>query len=195
MPTSRELHRFLVALILLHAACSHGLRAADAAAPATIAVIYYSETGNTKVMAETIVAGIKRVDGIDAKTFPLDAIDVDYVKGSKCVIFGTPTQTADMAPAVKKWFVEATKPYDLAGKIGGVFATANYHHGGAELAMQGIMVQMLVKGMLVHSGGGAYGTPIIHLGPAAFGGRLEESEDLFLIYGERMAQKTAELFK
>lgn len=53
----------------------------------------------------------------------------------------------------------------------------------------------LVAGMLVHFSGGAYGVPIIHLGPAAFGGRLEESEEVFLTYGGRMATKTVEVLR
>lgn len=114
--------------------------------------------------------------------------------GSKCVIFGSPTHMAAMAPEMKTWFVESAKSYQLAGKIGGMFATANYLHGGSELVMQGLATQMLVMGMLVYSGGGAYGPPIIHLGPAAFGGKLEESEELFLLYGERIAKKTVEIF-
>lgn len=167
---------------------------AGAAEPVAAAVIYYSATGNTKRMAETIVDGLHRVEGIEARAFALDAIDMDFVKRSGCVIFGTPTYMADMAPAVKEWFVKSSKRYGLGGKLGGAFATANYHHGGAELAMQGMIVQMLVAGMVVHSGGGAYGKPIIHLGPAAFGGRLEESEELFLLYGERMGRKARDLF-
>ena len=169
--------------------------AAETKPAVTMSVIYYSQSGNTRQMAEVIVDGIRRVEGADAKAFSLDEIDADYVKNSKCVIFGSPTQMANMAPAVKTWFVESAKSYELAGKIGGVFATANYYHGGAELVMQGMVTQMLVQGMLVYSGGGAHGRPIIHLGPAAFEGRLEDSEELFLLYGERMAEKTVALFQ
>lgn len=185
------LYGLFAALFVLYAATSH----AGENPPVAISVLYYSQSGNTGKMAEVIVEGINRVEGVKAKAFGIDAIDEEYVKNSKCVIVGTPTHMADMAPAVKTWFVESARKYGLAGKIGGVFATANYYHGGSELAMQGMATQMLVLGMLVHSGGGAYGVPIIHIGPAAFGGKLEESEELFLTYGERMALKTIEIFK
>lgn len=160
-----------------------------------ISVIYYSDSGNTRRMAETLVDGLERTDGVEARAFSLDALDAEYIKASKCVIFGTPTHMADMTPALKQWFVEKAKDFNLGGKIGGVFATANYYHGGSELAMQNLVIQMLVKGMLVYSGGSSFGVPIIHVGPVAFGGKLEESEELFLIYGERISQQTAELFK
>lgn len=182
----------LAAVLAFFSSCA---LAGEAGAPISVSVLYYSNTGNTRQMAEVIVEGAKRVDGVEVRAFALEEIDGDFVRNSKCVIVGTPTHMADMAPAVKLWFVESAKNYGLAGKIGGVFATANYHHGGSELAMQGMVTQMLVMGMLVHSGGGAYGRPIIHLGPAAFGGKLEESEELFLTYGERMAMKTVEVFK
>jgi len=160
-----------------------------------LSVIYYSRSGNTRTMAETIVDGAHRVEKVTARAFAIDAIDADFVKASKCVVFGSPTYMADMAPAMKAWFVESAKQYGLAGKMGGAFATANYHHGGSELVMQGLVTQMLVTGMLVYSGGGAHGVPIIHLGPAAFGGKLEESEELFLTYGERIATKMVEVFR
>lgn len=190
----RSMFKNMVVAAILCISCCFGAGAAEAV-PVTIAVLYHSDTGNTRDMAEVIVEGAEKVAGVKAEAFSLDDIDAEYVKNSKCVIFGSPTHMADMAPVVKQWFVESARNYALAGKLGGVFATANYHHGGAELVMQGMIVQMLVQGMLAHSGGGAYGRPIIHLGPAAFGGRLEESRELFLIYGERMAKKTVELYK
>jgi NAD(P)H dehydrogenase (quinone) len=93
-----------------------------------------------------------------------------------------------------KLFLETLGKYGVAGKLGGAFATANYIHGGAELAMQTILDHMLVYGMLVYSGGGSQGKPVIHLGPQAVAGRLEETEETFRLYGQRMAAKAAELF-
>ena len=42
--------------------------------------------------------------------------------------------------------------------------------------------------------GGSQGKPVIHLGPQAVAGRLEETEETFRLYGQRMAAKAAELF-
>ena len=60
-----------------------------------------------------------------------------------------------------------------------------------------ILGQMLVKGMLVYSGGGSFGQPIIHHGPVALdkvGNHYEESREMFRIYGLRFASKAKELF-
>lgn len=191
---NRTLPASLLCLALL-ALGAPATRAAEPAKPVAMAVLYHSDTGNTKLMAEVIAMGIHRVEGVEARVFGITEIDEGYLKNCKCVIVGTPTHMADMAPAMKTWFVESARKYGLAGKLGGVFATANYYHGGSELAMQGMITQMLVLGMLPYSGGGAYGPPIIHLGPVAFGGKLDDSEELFLLYGERMATKTVELFR
>ncbi|HML36480.1 MAG TPA: flavodoxin family protein [Bacillota bacterium] len=159
-----------------------------------MSVLYYSKSGNTKKMAEVIARGMQSVDGVEARTFPIEQIDETWVKESRCVVLGTPTYYADLAGTVKS-FLENCKKYELAGKMGGAFATAEYLHGGGNIAIQTVLTHMMVMGMLTYSGGGAYGKPIIHQGPLAIMGRLEESEETFRLYGQRMASKAAELFR
>lgn len=156
-------------------------------------VLYYSKTGNTKKMADIIVQGMTSVNGVEAKAFPIDEIDETWIKESKCVVLGTPIYFASMAGAVKVWLEGAMK-YGLAGKIGGAFATANYVHGGGDLGIQTILDHMMVMGMLVYSGGGASGKPVIHIGPVAINEDLDDFADTFRSYGQRMASKTVELF-
>lgn len=54
-------------------------------------VVYFSASGNTKKMADCIVAGANSVAGVEAKAFPIDAIDETFGKESKCIILGCPT--------------------------------------------------------------------------------------------------------
>ncbi|SCM81836.1 Flavodoxin [uncultured Sporomusa sp.] len=158
-------------------------------------VLYYSQTGNTKQMAEVIAEGMQTVGGVEAKAFPIEAVDEAWIKESKCVVLGTPIYMASVCGVIKNWLEGPCKAYGLAGKIGGAFATANYVHGGAELGIRLILDHMLVYGMLTYSGGGSYGKPVIHLGPVALDGQLEESKETFRIYGQRMATKTLELYQ
>lgn len=158
-------------------------------------VLYYSKTGNTKRMAEFIVEGMLAVEGIQPQAFALDQINEGWVKESQCVILGTPIYMASLSGVVKSWLDTEAGKYSLAGKIGGAFATANYLHGGAEIGIQSILSHMMVFGMLAYSGGGAFGKPVIHLGPVALKDHLEESEEVFRLYGQRMAAKTLEIFK
>ncbi len=158
-----------------------------------ITVAYYSKGGCTKRMADEIVKGIEKVDGVEAKAFALDELDLDYLAESKAFILGTPVYYASSCWQVKKWFDESAK-IKLAGKLGGAFATADFVQGGASNALTMILSHMMVKGMLVYSGGGAFGLPFIHQGPVAIKPTLEEDAKMFSIYGERMAQKAKELF-
>lgn len=157
------------------------------------AIVYHSQTGNTKTMAEVIAEGMNTVAGVEAKTFPIDAVDEDWMKESQCVIMGSPSYYADVSGAMKT-FLETCGKYGLAGKLGGAFATANYIHGGGEIVMQTIMTHMHVFGMMTYSGGGSYGKPVIHLGPVAVAGKLDESKGTFHLYGQRMATQAAKLF-
>ncbi|MCM0760520.1 NAD(P)H-dependent oxidoreductase [Sporomusa sphaeroides DSM 2875] len=158
-------------------------------------VLYHSQTGNTKQMAEVIAEGMQTVEGVQAKAFPIEEIDEAWAKESNCVVLGTPIYMASVCGAIKNWLEGPCKKYGLAGKIGGAFATADYIHGGAELGIRLILDHMLVYGMLTYSGGGSYGKPVIHLGPVALKGHLEESKDTFLLYGQRMATKTLEIYQ
>lgn len=159
-----------------------------------MSILYYTRTGNTKRMAEVVAEGMRGVDGVDVRCFPLDAIDAEFVKESAGVVVGTPTYLASMAGEVKSWLDTGSLKLGLAGKIGGAFATQDYTHGGADLAIQSVLSHLMVLGMLVYSGGGSFGKPVIHLGPVALKDNLESYDETFRIYGRRMAMKTMEVF-
>ena len=159
-----------------------------------MSVVYHSVSGNTEKMAQAIIAGAQEVGGVEAKAFSFEAIDGEFLKDSKCVVFGTPTYLANMSGAVKAWLDGPSMGYGLAGKLAGAYATADYLHGGGEIAIQTILSHVMVLGMLPYSGGGSQGKPVIHLGPVAFKDKLDELEELFKLYGRRMAEKAAELF-
>lgn len=156
-------------------------------------VFYYSRSGNTKAMAEVIAEGMQTVDGVEAKAFSIDEVDEAWAAESKCVVLGTPIYLASFAGAVKTW-LEGPGGKLMGGKMGGAFATAKYVHGGGELGIQAILDHMLVLGMMTYSGGGAFGHPVIHLGPVAIDGHLEDYNETFKLYGQRMATKAKEIF-
>ena len=157
-----------------------------------ISIVYFSKDGNTKEMAEVVAAGARKIEGTEVKVFSLDNVDNDYLEKSDAVIFGTPTYYANTCWQLKKWFDEAS--CNLEGKIGGVFATAHYIQGGADVANLTIAQHMMVKGMLVYSGGTASGKPYLHLGPVAINGNDEENNSMCDVFGQRIAQKAKDLF-
>lgn len=159
-----------------------------------LAIIYYSRNGHTKEMAEIIKKAMMSEENIEAEAFDIENVDYDYIKESKAVVFGTPTYYANTCWQMKKWFDES-RNCDLEGKIGAVYATADYIQGGAASAMLTIINHLMVKGMLVYSGGSALGQPFLHLGAVAVKGNFEESKSNFEIFGQRIAKKAKELFE
>ena len=157
-------------------------------------VLYHSKSGNTKAMAEVIARGIRESGDISAKIFSIDEIDSDWVKESKCVIIGSPTYMASVSAKMKHWLDNESGQYGLGGKIGGAFATARYVHGGGDLGIRLMLDHLMVFGMLTYSGGGAFGNPVIHLGPVAIADELSRYEHTFFTYGKRMGEKTLDIF-
>ena len=163
-----------------------------------LAVIYDSVTGNTKKAAEWIVDGMKKA-GAEACAFSIDDVDGDFVSEAKGAVIGSPSYSASMTPKMREWLMKAGK-LGMAGKLGGAFSTVQYTHGGGELVIQSILTIEMCFGMLCYSGGSSKGKPVIHLGPVAVNGNVEEHNCLdnykenFIIYGERFAQKALEIF-
>jgi len=158
-----------------------------------LSIIYFSKSGHTKEMAGIIANGMKSIPEIEVGIFDLDHIDNNFLAESKAVVFGTPTYYANTCWQIKKWFDES-RDYKLEGKIGAVFATADYAQGGADTAILTIINHLMVKGMLVYSGGSALGHPYIHLGAVALKENFEQSKPMFEVLGNRIASKAVELF-
>lgn len=159
-----------------------------------ISILYYSKGNNTKELAKSISKGINEIENVEVKEMNIDEIDYDYLKESKAVIFGSPTYYANMCWQMKKWFDESWG-CNLEGKLGAVFATADYLGGGADIALLTMINHMMVKGMLVYSGGSALGHPYIHLGIVTIKDGDENQKKNAEIFGRRIAEKTKELFE
>lgn len=161
-----------------------------------VSIIYSSRTGRTEKVAHLIEEGVKRVDGIEVKSMNLreeSAIDKDFINDSDAVIFGTPTYYANIAWEMKKWIDESTE-YNLEGKLGAAFATANSIAGGADIALLTIVNHLMVKGMMVYSGGVAFGKPKTHIGYVHINEISENEDENARIFGERIANKVKKIF-
>lgn len=159
-----------------------------------IAVIYHSETGNTRQMADLVREGCESVGGVEARCMPVEDVDDDFVSGAAAVIFGSPTYEGSCSWQMKEYL--DTQPQGLGGKLAGVFASQNWPGGGgASFAEMTIIAACLVHGMLIYSGGIAEGLPYLHFG--AVSSRAPD-EDLFrercLKLGQNLARKAVELF-
>jgi NAD(P)H dehydrogenase (quinone) len=158
-----------------------------------IAVIYHSESGNTRKVAELIATGARIRDDIEVRTMSIDEVDSDFVAEAKAVILGTPTYAGSYSWQMKKWL--DTSRIKLADKLGSVFATANYVGGGGGVAELALIHHMLVKGMLVYSSGASRGAPILHFGAVAIKDGNEFEQERARVLGKRVAEKALELFE
>ncbi|AFQ43898.1 flavodoxin family protein [Desulfosporosinus meridiei] len=156
-----------------------------------IAIVYYSKSGNTQKVADLVAEGAKKIDKVEVKTMSIEAIDDEFLTEAKAVIFGSPTIAGSFAGQLKQWLDTAK---NVGGKLGAVFATANYVGGGAEVAEISMIAEMLVKGMLVYSSGVAEGQPFIHYGAVCIKDGDDGQKERAKVFGERIARKAVELF-
>ena len=157
------------------------------------AIVYDSRTHTTEKAAAFMEEGIKASGKIEVQCFNIDDVDFDFVAQSDMVIFGSPTYAASITGKMKNWLEGNAGKLKLAGKFGGAFATEQYIHGGAENTINELLVFMMVMGMMIYSGGSAYGKPVIHLGPVGMSPNIEDFRELFVTYGERMGQQLLKL--
>ena len=91
-----------------------------------LAVIYHSETENTKQAAEWIADGMNEVSGVEARAFSIEKVDEDFVKEAKGIVVGSPSYMAQMTPQIHNWLFEKAGELEFPGKMGGAFATEQY---------------------------------------------------------------------
>ncbi len=158
-----------------------------------IAIVYYSKTGNTKKIAEIVADGARKINGVNVKCMSIEDVDDSFIQEAKAVIFGSPTITGTFSWQIKQW-LDSARHIKFSGKLGAVFATANYVGGGADVAELTMIGQLLVKGMLVYSAGAAEGQPFTHYGAVCIQGGDDSQQERAKIFGERIARKAGELF-
>lgn len=158
-----------------------------------VSILYYSQSGKTKKLGEIIKRGLEKVEDIEVKCMSIDCIDMKFLDESKGVIFGTPTYLANTTWQIKKWLDESHN-INLGGKLGAVYGTANYIWGGADNALLTLINHLMVKGMLVYSGGSSLGRPFFHLGYVSVNGVNDDDLETPMIFGERIGKKVKELF-
>lgn len=158
-----------------------------------VSILYDSKSGHTKKIGEFIKVGLESISGIEVKCMNIKNFDIDFLEKSSGVIFGTPTYLANTTSNIKNW-LDNSHDINLEGKLGACYATADYIWGGADTAILTLINQLMVKGMIIYSGGAALGKPFIHLGYVSVNGVNDEDKETPMIYGQRIGKKIQELF-
>lgn len=118
-----------------------------------VLVTYYSQSGSTKTLAESIAKGANSVDGVKVILLPIDQVRTQELLDAEAIIVGSPVYNANIAPAVQE-FINSW-PFEgrpMKDKIGAAFSTGGGISIGEEQVMLNILQSMLIHGMIVMGG-------------------------------------------
>ena len=150
---------------------------------AKILVVYYSQGGNTKKMAELIGEGVRK-EGVEALVKNVSEVKANDLLGYQGIIIGSPTYYGTMAFQIKKLLDETVAFHSkLEGKVGAAFSSSANIAGGNETTILDILNAMLIHGMIIQ--GDPEGD---HYGPVAIGSPDERSSKECLRLGSRVAK-------
>ncbi len=146
-------------------------------------VMYYSRTGNTKKMAESIAEGIKK-EGMEAVIKETKDVKADELLKYDAIVIGSPTYYGSMAAEIKKLLDDSVKFHGkLEGKVGASFASSANVGGGNETTILDILNAMLIHGMIIQ--GDPQGD---HYGAVAIGAPDSRADKQCLKQGARVAR-------
>ncbi len=163
-----------------------------------ILVVYHSERGHTRQMAEAVARGAQSIEGATVQVRAVSEAKTEDILGSDAIIVGSPVYNANVAPRVQEfinqWPFEGGR---LRDKVGAAFVAAGGISAGEELTQLNILHSMLVYGMVVAGGPdwtGSFGaSAITEEEPFRKGLTPGEVPRYFLSKGEALGKRIAQL--
>jgi NAD(P)H dehydrogenase (quinone) len=153
-------------------------------------VVYYSRSGNTKLMAEIIAQAMNDAQ-LPTECKSVAEVKIDDLVRADAIVIGSPTYYGQMAAPLKQMFDDAVSKHGkLDGKVGAAFSSSVNIGGGNETTIMGIIEAMLISGMIVH--GDPQGD---HYGPVSIGKPDERVIGQCKRRGLRVAELTKKLFE
>lgn len=136
-----------------------------------ILVLYYSQSGHVRDMAEHVARGVELIEGCTSRLRTIAAISTvceatqnsipdsghlyataDDLKQCAGLVMGSPTRFGNMA-APLKYFIDSTSDVWLSGSLVGkpaaVFTSTGSLHGGQESTLLSMMLPLMHHGMLL----------------------------------------------
>lgn len=103
--------------------------------PKNLLIVYYSVSGNTKLMAELIAEGARQT-GVEVTLKRVEECKLDDLIKADGIIVGSPTYFSNVAWQVKKLIDESIVLYEkgrqLKDKVGGCFTAAGTRKDGED---------------------------------------------------------------
>ncbi len=152
-------------------------------------VVYYSRSGNTKQMAETIASAMNQAE-LPTRCKSVEETSLDDLIKADAIVVGSPTYYGRMAAPIAQMFDESVRKHGkLAGKVGAAFSSSANIGGGNEFTILNIIVTLMVHGMIIQ--GDPQGD---HFGPVSIGKPDERALAQCQRRGQRIAELTKKLF-
>ncbi len=122
----------------------------DSSRPARILVLYHTERGNTRLMADLVVEGAESVAGTEVRLRGIDEATADDLLWCDGVAVGSPTYVGTVSWQMKKFWDEMVSTLwpKIEGKIGCAFSSSGGLEGGGELTCLTILTMLMNYGML-----------------------------------------------
>ncbi len=118
-----------------------------------ILVVYYSRTGNTKILAEAVAEGANEIEGVSVNLCSVDSAKIKDIKSAHAIILGSPVYNANTAPKIQQFINRwPFKNSPLKNKVGAAFVSAGGISAGEEIVLTNILNSMLIFGMIVVGG-------------------------------------------
>jgi NAD(P)H dehydrogenase (quinone) len=117
----------------------------------SVLVVYYSATGNTEKMAQSVASGAQKVSSSKVVVKTPDKVTEDDLKSADAIILGSPTYYGNMCAQMKAfiddWFLKYKT--SLVNKVGGAFSTGGDESGGKEHVVYSFVIAMMNAGMII----------------------------------------------
>jgi len=85
-------------------------------------VVYATKYGNTKLVAEKIVEGLREAEGIETAISDVEEVDLDGIVDYDAILIGSPNHYGGPTSGVKE-FIDKLGKLNLEGKLFAVFDT------------------------------------------------------------------------
>jgi multimeric flavodoxin WrbA len=124
---------------------------------AKVCVIYHSGYGHTARLAESVAAGVRRVDGVECLIVSVEELENaeadawSRIDQADAMIFGCPTYMGSPSAGIKK-FMEMTSPrwfeQKWADKLAAGFTNSGSHNGDKQNTLVGLATFAAQHGMV-----------------------------------------------
>jgi NAD(P)H dehydrogenase (quinone) len=164
--------------------------------PTRILIVYHSQEGHTREMAEAVERGALSVPQTTVWLRSIAQATRQELLAADAIILGSPVHNASIAPELQQYINQW--PFEgqpLKNKLGAAFVSAGGVSAGEELVQLSILHSMLIFGMVVTGGGEwqqAFGASVITDEPPF---NQVDNQAPFLQKGRTLGKRVAELAK